>query len=68
METFKLDDEYIELCNLLKLTGPCLTGGEAKYVITEKMVTVDSQIETRKKCKISSGQLVKYKNYQIKVI
>ncbi|MFC1617217.1 RNA-binding S4 domain-containing protein [Candidatus Margulisiibacteriota bacterium] len=67
METFKLVDEYVELCNLLKLVGPCLSGGAAKFVISENLVTVDGIIETRKKCKIRSGQLVKYENYKIAV-
>lgn len=66
---FKLDgSEYIELKNLLKVTLLCETGAEAKTVISEGLVTVDGQIETRKSCKIKSGQVVGYKTKEIKVI
>ena len=67
MEIFDLENEYIELCNLLKLTGPMLSGGQAKHVINEGLVTVNGQIETRKKCKIRSGQVVAFNGYSIKV-
>ncbi len=66
---FKLQgSEYIELKNLLKVSLLCDTGAEAKAVISEGLVTVDGQIETRKSCKIKSGQIVGYKAQEIKVI
>jgi ribosome-associated protein len=66
-ETFPLDTDYIELCTLLKLTGPTVSGGMAKHFIAEGLVTVDGEIETRKKCKIKAGQTVIFDEFEITV-
>lgn len=58
METIKIESEYIELCDLLKIAGPKVSGGEAKQLIREGTVLVDGQVELRKKCKIRPGQKV----------
>jgi ribosome-associated protein len=65
METFKLTTEYIELCSLLKLAGPMLSGGQAKFMISQGLVSVDNQVETRKKCKIRAGQVVGFEGKEI---
>ena len=68
MEVFELNDhEYIELNNLLKITGLCESGGIAKMLIADGQVKVDGQIELRKRCKIRQGQIVLYNNQQIQV-
>lgn len=66
---FKLEgEEYIELKNLLKVTGLVDTGAEGKGAVAEGLVSVDGQIETRKSCKIKSGQIVAFKGRSVKVI
>jgi ribosome-associated protein len=66
MEEFNLDGrDFVELNNLLKLTGMSPSGGIAKMVIANGDVTVDGQIETRKRCKIRSGQQVEYNGQRI---
>lgn len=66
MEEFNLDGrDFVELNNLLKLTGMSPSGGVAKMVIADGNVTVDGQIETRKRCKIRSGQQVEYNGRKI---
>jgi ribosome-associated protein len=66
---FNLDGHlHIELCNLLKATGLCHSGGMAKMVIGDGAVCVDGIIETRKRCKIKSGQIVEFDQQRIKVI
>lgn len=66
METFALDGhEFIELHNLLKVTSLCDSGGMAKVLIGEGLVTVDGVTELRKRCKIRSGQIVEYKGQKI---
>lgn len=68
MIEFDLEDhEYVELCNLLKLTGLCSSGGTAKLLIADGQVTVDGQLELRKRCKIRTGQQVEFAGQQIKV-
>lgn len=56
---FPLDGPYIELDKLLKLTGACSTGGMAGMLIADGEVSVDEQVETRKRCKIRAGQTVR---------
>lgn len=67
-QEFELKGDYIELIKLLKVTGLCQTGGEAKGVVSEGMVRVDGEVETRKKKKIISGQVVEFEGQKIKVI
>lgn len=68
MEEFNLDGrEYIELNNLLKVTGKCSSGGAAKLAISEGLVTVDGQVELRKRCKVRPGQLVEFEGQQITI-
>lgn len=69
MNTFELDGhDFIELCNLLKVTGMCESGGLAKTLISEGQVKVDGIVELRKRCKIRQGQLIEYENTKITVI
>ncbi|VAW58477.1 FIG002958: hypothetical protein [hydrothermal vent metagenome] len=68
MELFELDDrEYIELNNLLKITGVCESGGAAKMFISKGLVKVDNKVELRKRCKIRTGQMVEFNSEKIKV-
>ncbi len=69
MEEFDLEGrEFIALCNLLQLAGMCSSGGIAKMLVADGHVSVDGQVELRKRCKIRPGQLVEYEGQQIKVI
>ncbi|HED34280.1 MAG TPA: RNA-binding S4 domain-containing protein [Gammaproteobacteria bacterium] len=68
MEDFELlGHEYIELNNLLKITGLCESGGRAKVLIAEGQVKVDNKVELRKRCKIRKGQLVEFNGEQVQV-
>lgn len=66
MKEFNLEGhEYVELKNLLKLVGVCGSGGEAMIVIAEGRVTVDGNVELRKRCKIRTGQTVEFEGHAI---
>lgn len=68
MEEFLLENhEFIALCDLLKVTGFCETGGMAKVAISSGLVTVDGAVELRKRCKIRSGQVVEFEGRTIRV-
>ena len=68
MEEFNLEGgEFIELNNLLKIKGLCASGGMAKVVIAEGLVTVDGKVELRKRCKIRAGQVVEFDGHTIAV-
>ncbi len=64
---FKLRDEYIELCSLLKAANLVMSGGEGKEVVAQGLVQVDGQLETRKRCKIRPGQVVEFEGSIIEV-
>ncbi|CAH2799366.1 MAG: Uncharacterized S4 RNA-binding-domain protein YbcJ [uncultured Paraburkholderia sp.] len=54
---FTLTGDYVELHNLLKITGLADSGGSAKMMVADGAVTVDGR-EARKTCKIRAGQVV----------
>lgn len=55
---FPLDREYVELHQLLKLTGLVDSGGAGKHLAASGAVRVDGTVELRKTCKIRAGQRV----------
>ena len=69
MEEFKLEKhEFIELNDLMKITGMCESGGMAKTMITEGRITVDGKVETRRRCKIRSGQIVAMEGREVRIV
>jgi len=69
MIEFELEGhDYIELCDLLKVTGLCSSGGEAKALVADGEVRVDGAVETRKRCKIRSGQTVEFAGETLQVV
>lgn len=69
MNQFSLDEyPHVALCDLLKIEGWCDSGGAAKTAIEQGRVKVDGKIETRKRCKIVSGQVVSFAGQQLKVV
>ena len=68
MIEFKLEGrEYIELNDLLKVTGMFDSGGMAKTAITAGLVLVDGQRELRRRCKVRPGQVVQYAGRTLRV-
>lgn len=65
---FRLVGEFIELNQLLKLTGVCDSGGAGKMLVSAGGVSVDGSVELRKTCKIRRGQTVSVGNVQISVL
>jgi ribosome-associated protein len=65
---FQLRGEFIELNQLLKLTGVCDSGGAGKALVAEGVVSVDGQVESRKTAKIRAGQVVSLGDVRIHVL
>ena len=67
MEKFKLKEaeEYIELNNLIKMLGWVATGGEAKAVIDQELVTVNGAVETRRRKKVRVGDTVQFDGNEV---
>jgi len=65
--TFELDREFVELNQLLKLSGLCDSGGAGKMLVASGAVSVDGVVELRKTCKIRDGQVVRVGDAEIRV-
>lgn len=65
---FNLHGDYVELNQLLKLTGICDSGGAGKAIVADGAVKVDGKQELRKTCKIRAGQVVTLEGVKIRVI
>ena len=64
---FELDREFVELNQLLKLSGLCDSGGAGKALVASGVVSVDGVVELRKTCKIRDGQVVRVGDAEIRV-
>ena len=58
MEKIVINREFIKLDSLLKFAAAVGTGGEAKYVISEGMVSVNGEVCTMRGKKIRPGDTV----------
>jgi len=65
---FHLTGAFIELHQLLKLSGLCSSGGAGKALVAGGNVKVDDALELRKTCKIRAGQNVRVGDVTIAVI
>ena len=60
MRTVAISKEPVELYKILKFEGLVTTGGEAKLLIGDGQVTVNGEVETRKRRKIVGGDTIKF--------
>jgi ribosome-associated protein len=58
MRTVDITKEPVELYKILKFEGLVATGGEAKQLIANGQVTVNGEVETRKRKKIVAGDTI----------
>ena len=63
-----LDNLPIELYIVLKIEKIVQSGGEAKYVIAEGLVSVNGKVETRKRKKIFDGDIISFAEEKIQVV
>ncbi len=67
MKTVEITKEPVELYKLLKFEGLVASGGEAKFLIAEGNVLVNGQIETRKRKKIVSGDIIEFGDITLQI-
>lgn len=65
---FRLNREFVQLNQLLKLTGLADSGGAGKALVAGGGVLVDGSVELRKTCKLRVGQVVTLGEVQITVV
>ncbi|NKF50378.1 RNA-binding S4 domain-containing protein [Shewanella sp. WXL01] len=70
MQEFSLlsGDDYVELYKVLKVQGLVNAGGDAKRVIAEGMVTVNGEVDTRKRKKCVVGDVIEFNGVAVKII
>ena len=63
--TLREGEDYIPLIALLKATDVVESGSEAQEVVTAGMVLRNGEVETRKRAKITAGEIVVFENFEI---
>ncbi|HEZ8551634.1 TPA: RNA-binding S4 domain-containing protein [Neisseria gonorrhoeae] len=61
------DNEYIALCDLLKLAGLAESGGQAKAFIAEGLVLRNGGTEIRKTAKIRGGEVIEFDGARLEI-
>ena len=67
MKEIEIHREPVELYKLLKFHGLASSGGEAKMIIGDGLVAVNGEIETRKRKKVFSGNIVEFAGERFRV-
>lgn len=70
MTEIEITREPVELYKLLKFESILSSGGEAKHVISEGYVLLNGVVETRKRKKIVSGDIIEFngESYKTKLV
>ena len=67
MKDIQITKEPVELYKILKFEGIVGSGGEAKAMIDAGLVMVNGVVETRRRNKIVSGDVVEVGGHQFKI-
>ena len=67
MREVEITSDPVELYKILKFEGMVSSGGEAKLVIEQGQVLVNGQVETRKRKKITSGDVIEFSSEKISI-
>jgi len=64
----ELEADFVELYKILKFEGLTDSGGMAKQVIADGQVSVNGEVETKKRKKISAGDKIEFSGQAIEVV
>lgn len=67
MKEVEITKVPVELYKLLKFEGMAASGGEAKFFISEGQVSVNGEVETRKRKKIVTGDVIEFGGEKIRI-
>ncbi|MCP4689262.1 MAG: RNA-binding S4 domain-containing protein [Desulfobacterales bacterium] len=67
MREVGIKKEPIALYQILKFENMVGSGGEAKFVISEGLVRVNGEVETRKRKKIFLGDVIEFEGERIRI-
>lgn len=68
MRVVEITTEPVELYKILKFEGLSESGGNAKQSIADGLVSVNGEVETRKRKKIRPGDQIDFIDHHIDVI
>ena len=68
MEIINIKDEFIKLGQALKLAGLVESGVDAKFVIQDGLVKVNSNVEIQRGKKLYEGDIFEFDGNQIKIM
>ena len=60
-------EDFIPLIALLKATDVVASGSEAQEVVNAGLVLRNGEVETRKRAKITPGEVIVFENFEILV-
>ncbi|MBP6682219.1 MAG: RNA-binding S4 domain-containing protein [Halioglobus sp.] len=67
MREVVITHEPVELYKILKFESLVDSGGQAKTVIADGLVLVNGAVETRKRRKILSGDVIRFAGEELKI-
>jgi ribosome-associated protein len=67
MKEVIITKEPVELYKLLKFESMVSSGGEAKFVVSEGLVLVNGEVETRKRKKLVAGDIVEFGSEKLRL-
>lgn len=67
MNEIKISKEPVELFKILKFENILSSGGEAKFAIAEGQVLLNGAVETQKRKKIMSGDVIEFAGLQYSI-
>ena len=67
MRDVEITEEPVELYKILKFEGLVASGAQAKSVIEEGLVRVNGEVETRKRKKMLSGDIIEFADERLRL-
>ena len=67
MRHVDINKEPVELFKILKFEGIVSSGGQAKLVISDGQVTVNGEVETRKRRKVVAGDIIVFAEEELQI-
>ena len=68
MRYVEIKKEPVELYKILKFENLVMSGGEAKHMIADGLVKLNGKVETQKRKKILSGDIIEFQGELLKVV
>ncbi len=63
----KIKDDYIKLCQAMKLAGLIDTGADAKHLIQDGHVKVNGQVEIQRGKKLRPGDTIEFEGKTVTI-